>query len=185
MCATPRAPFAGQPYRKGIRMPAGATPVKRGPGRPPKSNVAAYEYVCPECHAKGDRFTTDSVASIVAHRRRKHNVKGKNTVVPTDRSGELTKSKHKGATNHHATASNTNGRGTGAAAAQTHISFEEAEARGHFGYALGHVESWLEIYAASIGVPASQLTVTVAELLLTKTRGKVLGGKHSVLTMRV
>lgn len=54
----------------------------------------------------------------------------------------------------------------------------------HTSFAFGHVQTWLDIYAGSSGIPSALLTDRVARLLLSSTRGQVLGTYNSVPTLR-
>ena len=51
-------------------------------------------------------------------------------------------------------------------------------------YACGFVESWLQSYAASIGVPTQQLTDRVGQLLYSPQNGEVLRSSNHLPTLR-
>lgn len=50
----------------------------------------------------------------------------------------------------------------------------------HTSFAFGHVQTWLDIYAGSTGIPSALLADRVARLLLSSTRGQVLGTSNSL-----
>lgn len=54
----------------------------------------------------------------------------------------------------------------------------------HTIFAFSHVQTWLDIYAGSSGIPSTLLTDRVARLLLSSTRGQVLGSLNSMPTLR-
>lgn len=54
----------------------------------------------------------------------------------------------------------------------------------HTSYAFGHTQTWLDIYAESVGIPASVFTERVAGLLLRAARGKMVGAPHRMSSVR-
>jgi hypothetical protein len=57
---------------------------------------------------------------------------------------------------------------------------DESFLNNHTSYAFGHIQTWLDIYAGSVGIPATLLTSRLARLLLASTRGQVLGPNNNV-----
>lgn len=53
-----------------------------------------------------------------------------------------------------------------------------------YAYAFGHCQAWLEVFAASAGLPYTELAIGVAALLHSETSGQVLGSGNSLPPLR-